>query len=201
MYLIPLKCQNCGNQFSAGEKDVVFYCSNCRKAWEVKEGRLSECPVIVAKSAKVFSAAPVFLPFWQFRTNVSAGNAPAAIEVFSQKLVYAWVTGFFAAKVATIGDPGMVYTSRSLDIQEEEAGPVEIKISGCVRDRATAEKFATVFIMQTIDRRMDISEMDIEVKFLSGRLVGVPFFRMGDRLFDGLVGLQWPISFADSAIA
>jgi hypothetical protein len=193
--LISLKCPNCSNALPSGERDTVFYCPECCRAWEVNAKSLIECPVSFASPIKPAEGDIIYLPFWRFDAKVSITDERPALMKLIEKLNSAWVSAFPSANVSIIGDPAIVYTSRPAEFRPEPSKKVTMK--NCARSRAIALDFARIFLMDAVDRHFDISEIGLEVEISGGQLVGVPYYRSKDKLFDGLTGLQFPMNYME----
>jgi LSD1 subclass zinc finger protein len=65
----PLTCPNCGWDLAAKAEDVIFFCSSCEKAWQIRGKYLYETSYSIAEGGA--SPEPVtYLPFWVLETEI-----------------------------------------------------------------------------------------------------------------------------------
>ncbi len=66
----PLTCPNCGWDFPVKPDDVVFFCSSCKKAWQLLKKDLYEVPYQIAGRPNSDQKEPVkYLPFWTLQVQ------------------------------------------------------------------------------------------------------------------------------------
>ncbi|MCI0526615.1 MAG: hypothetical protein L0Y56_04065 [Nitrospira sp.] len=66
----PLTCPNCGWDFPVKPDDVVFFCSSCKRAWQLLKKDLYEVPYQIAGSPNSDPKEPVkYLPFWTLQAQ------------------------------------------------------------------------------------------------------------------------------------
>ena len=68
-------CPNCGWDLPVRPDDCIFFCTSCKKAWQIHGSLLSEVPFTVAGVEGIDkSRATQYLPFWVFRAGNKAGR-------------------------------------------------------------------------------------------------------------------------------
>ncbi len=98
----------------------------------------------------------------------------------------------FASYTANLG---MVFTSAQPEIRAgkpPDRGPGKAgRIIPAVYERADAEKLAEIILVAVeAGRRTEVVDLGFEIKIQGAKLVGIPFFRDGDCLRDGLLGAR-----------
>jgi LSD1 subclass zinc finger protein len=69
----PLKCPDCGADLPVQPRDVVFFCSECGKAWYIRETELLQVPY-TAIPRKGPAAGGEYFPFWVMEARVDSGG-------------------------------------------------------------------------------------------------------------------------------
>ena len=90
---------------------------------------------------------------------------------------------------------GMVFTSAQPEIRAgkpPDRSPGKAgRIIPAVYERADAEKLAEIILVAVeAGRRTEVVDLGFEIKIQGAKLVGIPFFRDGDCLRDGLLGAR-----------
>jgi hypothetical protein len=215
--LVVLDCPKCGAPLAGDDEDLVFYCTACRSGFRVPEGEAGETPsqpesrsepgsdrlVPVEVSFLASPAQPpdLHLPFWLL---------PAEVEILQRKGSGGMFRGLFrfflsgrkesgsAPGEGTFAVPafrtplkravelGMRYTFES---PEQGELPRERLTGGCqtVED---ARRLAEFMLIASEARKSDtLEELRYRLDFGPPRLLGVPFVRRDDALWDVFFGL------------
>jgi hypothetical protein len=71
----PLTCPNCGWDFPVKPDDVVFFCSSCKKAWQLLKKDLYEVPYQIVGQPNSDQKEPVkYLPFWTLQVQADKNS-------------------------------------------------------------------------------------------------------------------------------
>jgi hypothetical protein len=104
-----------------------------------------------------------------------------------------YVTGFELHNASYFGDPGQVFTEARVSLEQD--GPASFV--ACTRGLQDAKAYVEPHILKIIDRRVDITGMELSCTIGETWLWGVPFFDDGKFLWDGIVGLKIPAAAVD----
>lgn len=70
-----LVCPNCGWDLPVRPDDVVFFCSACRRAWQIRKADLVEVTYrIAARDGGKREGLPQYLPFWSVSLRPDSGD-------------------------------------------------------------------------------------------------------------------------------
>lgn len=199
--LLPLTCPSCGAPLDGLRYDAVFFCHDCRLA-HVPGGDTASTPVRFARPLRVFEGSRLYLPVWQLEIDVGAATAtPEQAEALSSvsDLTHAYVTAFFTARPSYHGDPGQVMTQQRAVLQPEEP-PTGTRLIGGTRDIDHARRYAELFVTQLIDKRADVTGLELDVRVGETSMWGVPYGDDGDNVFCLITGKSYPaVAFDDLA--
>ncbi len=192
--VLPLRCPRCGGALAGGEHDVLFWCGACGVPQEVVESRFVERPGKLARALLPGAGERLFLPVWAFRVRYEsrwddAKKGAAARLIPTLEWVY--VSGFAVQNAAYFGDPGMIFTEKRVTL--EPADPRErAVVAGCTRGLEGAKAYVEPRLMAIIDRRVDITGMQLRCEVTEAVLWGIPFRDEGDAIRDRILDLRIP---------
>jgi hypothetical protein len=194
-----LVCPDCGNGLAGLRCDKIFFCNSCRQGLEPDEGDdWIRHPLSFAALEKTPSAEIIYLPFWQIRIEADAVCVNKQQEVASRRLSElhsVWVTGFILNRVSYFGDLGLTYTEKGVSLAAAENFPPGGIVAGCSRTVEDALKYTRLYVTLILDKRADVTGMDINIVTRDARLWAVPFADYKDKVMD-LVTLSELPSFA-----
>lgn len=111
----------------------------------------------------------VYLPMWRMELDVAS-----PVGEWSGRRI-AWVSGFYQTRVLFFGDPGMDLTERGVEFLEVEEIPAGARLLGVACGPDEAVETARLLITQAIDRRRDVTGMEISIAAVGIELWAVPF--------------------------
>jgi hypothetical protein len=106
---------------------------------------------------------------------------------------WVFVTGFELHNASYFGDPGMIYTEKRVRL--EPATPA--LVVGCTRSLEEAKAYVEPHLMAVIDRRVDVTGLEMSCTIQEVLLWGIPYFDEGETLRDGILGLKVPAAAVD----
>jgi ribosomal protein S27E len=75
LQFIPLKCPNCGWDFSLQPSTFLPFCMTCRRLWRIQDTRLVEMDYLsVSAPPGRRTEEPVWVPFWRCRAALESGG-------------------------------------------------------------------------------------------------------------------------------
>jgi hypothetical protein len=217
--LVPLRCIACHAPLSAREFQVFFLCDHCG-AGQVLEGeRLVSQEIAFAEGrGEVF--LPFWVLDARVKLTTQLLDREARPVVFSQALAEAlaqepglikrviqaystrmadlkmgetrdlslYVPAFEATNFANYtANLGVVFTSAQPEIKAGKPG----RLVPVVYEQTDAEKLSEIILVAVEAGRHDeVVDLGFEIKIQGAKLVGIPFFRDGDCLRDGLLGAR-----------
>jgi hypothetical protein len=147
--------------------------------------------------AELQSESPVLhLPVWAFNVRYATSWEDPKREALARlvpAVEWVYVTAFELHNATYFGDPGQIFTERRIRL---ETGPPAILV-GCMRSFEEAKAYVEPHILSIIDRRVDVTGMELSCAIGEAMLWGVPFFDEGDVLRDGILGLKIPAAAVD----
>lgn len=197
--VLSLRCPRCGMPLAGLQQDVLFWCSTCQVPHEVVGDSFVERQGQIARVLVRTEGSTLHLPVWAFRVYYltcweDPKREPLAQQIPRVERVY--VTGFELHNASYFGDPGQVFTEARVGL--EPGGPASLV--ACTRGLEEAKAYVEPHLLRIIDRRVDITGMELSCTIGEARLWGVPFFDDGEFLRDGIVGLKIPaVAVADVA--
>lgn len=199
-----LRCPECGVELLGLDRDVIFFCRSC-------------CSGYIARSSSDFERVPVFaqpsgvdidpktllrLPMWAFKIDTSviaAENEIERIERVIKKIDWVWITAFRAWRSSYFGDPGLLYTQKTIVPKMTPAESDQMPV-GCSILAADAAEYLTPLLLHIVDRVFDVARVDIEVKIIAKHLVSVPFVDVKDQILDTQMDWKWPAVFIEDIV-
>jgi len=189
--IIPLKCPHCGRNLEGEDVNVVFFCPDCYLALEVVGEVLKKRNLETVKA--VSEGEIVYLPLWCFEVNLKLKwEKKVKEEVLRalERLEKVYVRGFTLRRTMFYADIGLEYTERGFKYTPEgKAIPTT-----CTVSLIEAKRMAEAIVLRVIDRRVDITGLELELEYLSEKLLAVPFVRKGHRLEDLFARIQIPLA-------
>jgi hypothetical protein len=197
--VIPLKCPECGNRLLGLEQDKVFFCAPCRKGYELLGGEFNPRPLHFARPVIEYPRVPViFLPFYRFQVEfIAESKDPRQVEAARRykDLDTIWVMGYNFARASYFGDTGFLYTESRAQIEEETdtyGRSERFRLAGCARTVAEAKGYIKLFLLLMIDKRRDITGMELSPLIHETSIWGIPFYDFQDKLKDAIRGKEIP---------
>lgn len=188
--VIPLVCPSCGSDLHGMDFHRLYYCETCRLAREPGSDA-TPTPVEFAANVVPLSGKLIFLPFWYFDVKVDLSSVEHKKQrelAVAPQIERVWVTAFSTRNSIYFGDPGLAYTLGQVAWKPRDDG----FIAGAAVGGECAGGIAKYFVLSAIDKRVDVTGVDMEIQCSNSRIVGVPFSDQGDRLTDGLLGKDYP---------
>jgi hypothetical protein len=189
--VLQLRCPRCGAPFTGLQQDVVFWCGECLVPYEVLGSAFVQRPGHVARPALALEGSILYLPIWALRVQSVALWSDPARERDARHvppIQWVYVTGFELQHASYFGDPGLTFTEKRVQMEAGDPSPV----LGCTRSLAEAKAFAESHILTIIDRRVDVTGLELSATVEDVLLWGVPFFDKGHLVRDGILGLKFP---------
>ncbi|HUT54271.1 MAG TPA: hypothetical protein VM658_12860 [bacterium] len=191
-----LVCPDCGSQLAGLRYDRVFFCDSCRHGLAPDpEKQWVRYPLAVAKPESPPSARIIYLPFWQVNIEAFAQCVNKQQEVASRRLAEltsVWATGFIVNRGSYFGDLGLFYTEKAVAPAEAEALPYGAVIAGCARTPEDAQKYVRLYVTLILDKRADVTGMDLNIITYDARLWAIPFADYGDKIMDLITLHEFP---------
>ena len=106
---------------------------------------------------------------------------------------WVYVTASELHNASYFGDPGMIYTEKRVRL--EPASPA--LVMGCTRSLEEAKAYVQPHLMTVIDRRVDVTGLEISCAIQDVMLWAIPYFDEGEVLRDGILGLKVPAAAVD----
>ncbi|MFI5339601.1 MAG: hypothetical protein ACHQ7N_07165 [Candidatus Methylomirabilales bacterium] len=192
--VLALRCPRCGGALRGLQQDVIFWCSACQVPHEVVGEEFVERRGSIARAA--LPSRPLYLPLWAFHVQYATSWEDAEREALARQVPaveWVYVTAFELHNASYFGDPGQIFTERRVHL---EAGP-PASVIGCSRSLEDAKAYVEPHILTIIDRRMDVTGMELSCAIGEAMLWGVPFLDEGNVLRDGILGLKIPDAAVD----
>ncbi len=180
---------------AGAQQDVAFWCGGCAVAHEVVADRFVERPGRLAEAASGRQGAVLYLPLWAFTVHYTCRWADPKREALARlipPIERVYVTGFRLHNPSYFGDPGLIFTEKRVILKPVAASSSGRMVAGCIRGLETARAYVEPHILTIIDRRVDVTEMEMECMIGEPVVWGVPFLAGGADLVDGILGLHFP---------
>jgi hypothetical protein len=187
--VLPLRCPRCGGAIRGLQQDVIFWCSACQVPHEVVGEGFVERRGSIAQAA--LPSAPLYLPLWAFHVEYATAWQDPEREALARQVPpveWVYVTAFELHNASYFGDPGQIFTEREVRL---EAGPAASMV-GCTRSLEEAKAYVEPHLLTIIDRRVDVTGMELSCAIGEAILWGIPFLDKGDAVHDGILGLKIP---------
>jgi hypothetical protein len=146
--------------------------------------------------AQASSQAPVIhLPFWELAIEaqiLAANKQQSRRSSLLNDLGIIWVAGFNMARVSYFGDLGLAYTEKGIALTPRGHVPAGTVLAGCGRGYEEASRYPELFVSLILDKRTDVTGMELAVKIKKAALWAVPMLDCGDHVFDPVTGTKIP---------
>ena len=191
---IILNCNSCKENLKVTEGSVLFYCQQCRKWYEEREGALHEVAFLQADPNKAHRV-DFYLPFRAFSlTTVVEGKDKGRCER-AQKLAdtfqRVYVQAFRTRAAVDYFDWGMEFTKEKVNFSGKTVSDLP-NLGHCSRTNADCWPFARAYLIAFIDERVDVTDLEITCSLTSPELIAVPFTVEKNYLVDCALGKRTP---------
>jgi hypothetical protein len=193
--VLSLRCPRCGGGLAGTPHDVVFWCSACGIPQEIAGSGFVERPGKLAAPAAPHGAGDFYLPVWALRVSYTCrweDSEKAARARLIPPIEWVYVTGYAIHNAGYFGDPGMIFTEKRVLLAAPAERDREAVVAGCARSLEDAKAFVQPHLLTIIDRRVDVTGLDLSVSVSDGILWGVPYREERDVLRDAVLGLTIP---------
>jgi hypothetical protein len=195
--VVPLVCPGCGNTMSGLRYDRVFICMRCKQGnqLDIKSADWVAHPLKFAAQENHADIANLFLPVWEIKVEVSAAPSNRAQEVSLRRLEdvdSVFVLAFNMIRPSYYGDIGLFYTEKGVTLTETSQPPKSSFVVGCTRTFEDAFNYARLFVTLMLDKKADVTGMDIDVRTKDSTLWAVPFTESGNHVIDLITGTKIP---------
>jgi len=193
---LALRCPRCGEPLRSLQQDVVFWCPACHVPHEVVDGAFIERRGSIAHAALGPDRSVLHLPIWAFRVEYACrweDPARGKLARLVPAVEWVYVTGFELHNASYFGDPGMIFTEKRIRL--ELASPA--LVVGCTRSLEEAKAYVEPQLLTVIDRRVDVTGLEMSCAIRDVMLWGIPYCDEGDALRDGILGLKVPDAAVD----
>ncbi len=190
--VLSLRCPHCGAPLAGAQQDVAFWCRGCGRLHEVEEARFVERACRLAAPSPSREGTALYLPVWAFRVRTTCRWKDQKREALARlvpPVEQVYVTAFHLHNPRYFGDPGLIFTEKRVILKPIASGSA---VAGCARGLAEARVYVEPHVLTIIDRRVDVTEMDLECLIGDPVMWGVPFADRGTELVDGILGLRLP---------
>ena len=197
--VLQLSCPGCGGTLHGSPQGILFWCESCHAIQEVVEDRFVSRPCQTARPALPGSVRLCHLPVWAFRVRASWRWPERAKGLGKGWLAPDWVyvTAFALSNGFYFGDPGVIFTQKRLTLTPADPAP----LIGGARSLREAEAFVRFHLLAILDRREDITGLQLDLAIGDAVLWGIPYYDDGLTLVDGMLGLRMPGAALDEIAA
>lgn len=182
------------------QQDVVFWCEECAAPREIVGTTFVEREGRTAVPAVEPTGRILHLPIWAFRVQYVLRWEDPEREALAGGIPpvdWVYVTGFELHNASYFGDPGLIFTEKRVLLEPGTPAPV----LGCALGLEAAKAHVETQLLAIIDRRVDVTGLELSCSVGEVRLWGVPYFDGGDALHDGILGLKLPAAAVDEVAA
>lgn len=176
----PLICPNCGWDLPLRPDDAIFFCSTCRKAWQIAGDNLYETAYHIAEPRDMRKGDKLtYLPFWLFDA-ATKNSAPFRL----------FIPAFRCRRLKFIVDLAMNISKKQPAYSVTDNGKADIQ--GCCYDQEDALMLAR-FVIEGLRLKepegMNLSGEDA-IAQASAKLICFPFIVKGSFLADPFTGFS-----------
>ncbi|MFB3819378.1 MAG: hypothetical protein ACE147_17095 [Candidatus Methylomirabilales bacterium] len=189
--LVPLVCPRCGETLRGVQQDILFRCGGCGRFLEAAGEGYVERAGATARPSAAGLRPSLHLPMWAFRVQTKSTWADPEREAEASLIApipWVYVTGFSLHNPFYFGDPGLIFTERRVELTAGEPVPV----FGGVRGLEAAAAFVHSHVLTILDRRVDVTGLDLACTIVEARVWAVPFLEKDDVVEDAILGLRLP---------
>jgi len=194
--VLLLRCPRCGGPLAGLQEDVVFWCAACQVPLEVVGEGFVERQGAMAQPGLRSERPLLYLPVWGFRVQYATSWQDPERETLARGIPpveWVYVTGFELHNAFYFGDPGQIFTEKRVRL---ERGPAA-SLLGCSRSLEDAKAYVEPHLLTIIDRRVDVTGLELSATIGQAILWGIPFYDEGDILQDGILGWRIPAAAVD----
>jgi hypothetical protein len=211
--LIPLCCPDCGRDIESGEDDLVHFCTNCGKGFEVIQDKLKKVGVIFAKPKEEFADKKLYyLPMWQILSRVSVkkkhsidvSQLPREIlanERFTnvytdllnkekpiEKMLFFVPSFGVTNRYQLMDQPGLRFTVNPPELKSDSPKNM-IGAEYSLSDAIELAKDMFLSIQFQMDTGITgLKDADVTFDYKKARIAGIPFYEEKGMLVDALQG-------------
>jgi len=161
------------------ENDWIFFCPVCSLGWDFSGSKPESIPVSYARAKIQLEKSPriFYLPFYLFQVSIQITDAKylQKVKKWVDSLKRIYLAGFRLIRESYFGDLGFIYTESMVEME--------------------LEKYLILYPSLILDKRADITGIKIQVDSHLERIWAVPFFDLGEKVQEGILGKTFP-SFA-----
>jgi hypothetical protein len=198
--VIALKCPDCKSRLEGFESDRVFFCPACRTGWDFwsePAGRYDLAYALPQKPPEKYLRI-FYLPFYFFRIelDVSADRlALSKCKAVVERLDKLYVAAFRLLRESYFGEFGLIYTEASIVLEEDVNVPEaqRVSIGSAVRTLAETAPYVRNYPLGIIDKRCDVTNINVEVKADLEKIWAVPFYDLGEQIQEGILGRTFSV--------
>jgi hypothetical protein len=192
MEIIALRCPLSGDNLAGLSNDVVFQCPRCKTALEIDGKTFQQRDLSFALPRHIRDEPVYMLPFWKFEVQYNlVGEFDSKFKKLDalEKIRHVYVTAFFQRDIYYFGDMGLIYTQAGIDYQKSQG---DHRLLGASRTLKEAAAYVRLFILKIMDQAADVTGVDVDVTAARAEIVGFPFYDLGNKLVDGILGMELP---------
>ncbi len=142
------------------------------------------------RAKEEFPGQLIHLPFWEFEVDITyrTDDAKQRARAMQSGLNRVFIAAFKMHSFAAYGNISLMITQR---IPEIHTTGDHCFISGCRKPDSQAGELIETLVLAIIDRKVDVTGLDIQITVTDSRLLAVPFYLDGDLLRDGVIGEKY----------
>lgn len=199
--VIALVCPDCGRSLVGMRYDRIFFCMSCNQGLFSRDEGWERYPLHFAALEEHSVKPALYLPVWKLEIAIEAApvndQQEEALKKVREKIKSAWVTGFTVLRPSYYGDLGLIYTESGIELNELETVPAGVYVAGCTRAVEDASRYAELFVTLILDKKADVTGMDISMETQAASLWAIPFADSGDKIMDLVTGNSMPVFAVD----
>jgi len=189
--VLSMACPQCGGVLPGLQQDVVFRCPSCGRLQELVDVGFVERQGGIAAASARGTGRLFHLPMWALRVRAACVWEDPEREKQARLIPpveWVYVTAFSLHGADYFGEPGRIFTERRVRLTRGEPAA----LCGCVRGLEEAKGFVESHLLGIIDRRVDVTGLEMTCIIDETLLWGVPYFDEGDHVQDGIIGFRLP---------
>jgi len=197
--VIALKCPECSSRLCGFDKDRVFFCPSCRAGWEPGEaGRFEKIELSYARPMKPPEKFRLrfYLPFYLYRLSAGCGQSPISARVAEllSRMDKVYVAGYRMTRESYFGEMALIYTEAGVILEDDKnlGDSDRARIGAGTRARDETQPYLRYYPLLIIDKRQDVTDMELCFETAFDKIWAVPFFDLGDQIQEGILGRTFP---------
>jgi hypothetical protein len=197
--VVACQCPGCGADLEGLGSDRLFVCSDCGTCNDLTPSLPVVYPIHYVLPAAPLEGKLLVLPVWKFQVQITIRcDDVDKLEKARQVLPdFVYIPAFKMHGLSVYGNLSLIWTSQQPEIL---LSPEKYPMTGCRRTENGARESLDYLILMVIDRKVDVTDMNIEVAVRQSQILGYPFFDLGKTLKDGILGVELlAIAFDDLA--